>query len=140
MQTVRDGAGNRYLLLKRSEESSLVRDPDTGDERYLDNADLAPVEGASELAVAATEIDAPVRRLLSAVHDDEGLGLLVVLSTRGALPVRELLDIDDSCESDLHGLLAELQAAGLIEEREIAGERGYATTDRAENALSSIRE
>lgn len=140
MQTVRDGAGNRYLLLKRSDESSLVRDPDTGDERYLDNAALAPAEGASELAVAAAEIDAPVRRLLSAVHDDEGLGLLVVLSTRGPLPVRALLDLDDSCESDLHGLLAELQAAGLIEEREIAGERGYVTTDRAENALSSLRE
>lgn len=140
MQTVRDGAGDRYLLLKRSEESSLVRDPDTGETRYLDNDDLAPADGVSALETAAGEIDEPVRRLLSAVHDDEGLGLLVVLSARGPLPVREVLGLDDSCESDLHGLLVELQAAGLIDDREIAGERGYATTDRAEDALSSLRD
>lgn len=138
MQTVRDDAGNRYLLLKHSDESSLVRDPDTGEKRYLDNADLSPAEGVSVLSVAAAEVDGSVRRVLSAVHDDDGLGLLVVLSQRGPLPVRELLDLGDDCESDLHGLLGELAAAGLIEERRIAGERGYGTTDLAEDALSSL--
>jgi len=31
--------GDRYLLVKRSGESSLVRDPETGTERYLDTVD-----------------------------------------------------------------------------------------------------
>ncbi|MFY4816290.1 DUF7346 family protein, partial [Haloarcula sp. AONF1] len=34
MQTVRDGDGETYLLVKRSAESSRVRDPATGAERY----------------------------------------------------------------------------------------------------------
>ncbi len=139
MQTVRDGDGTRYLLLKRSEGSSLVRDPDSGEQRYLDNDELSPAEGASPLETAAEEVDEPIRRLLGAVHDDRTLGLLLVLDAGGPLSVRELLGIDALCESDLHGTVAELRAAGLLEEREVGGERGYATTERAERALSSLR-
>jgi hypothetical protein len=139
MQTVRDGDGTRYLLLKHSEGSSLVRDPDSGEQRYLDNDELSPAEGASPLETAAEEVDEPIRRLLGAVHDDRTLGLLLVLDAGGPLSVRELLGIDALCESDLHGTVAELRAAGLLEEREVGGERGYATTERAERALSSLR-
>lgn len=139
MQTVEDGSGTRYLLLKRSGESSLVREPDSGEERYLDNADLSPAEGVSVLETAAEEIEEPLRRLLSAVHDDRTLGFLLLLDAGGPMAVRELLGIDALCESDLHGTLAELRAAGLIEEREVGGERGYGTTDLATDALSSLR-
>jgi hypothetical protein len=139
MQTVRDGDGTRYLLLKRSGESSLVRDPDSGEQRYLDNDELSPAGGSSPLETAAAEVDEPVRRLLGAVHDDRTLGLLLVLDTAGPLSVRELLGIDALCESDLHGTVAELRAAGLLEEREVGGERGYATTDLTSGALSSLR-
>lgn len=139
MRTVRDESGTRYLLLKRSSDSSLVRDPDSGEERYLENAALSPVEGVSALETAAGEIEVPVRRLVSAVHDDRTLGLLLVLDAAGPLSVRELLDIDALCESDLHGTLAELRAAGLIEEREVGGERGYGTTELASDALTSLR-
>lgn len=139
MRTVEDGSGTRYLLLKRSGDSSLVRDPASGEERYLDNAELSPAEGVSALETAAKEVDEPIRRLLSAVHDDRTLGFLLVLDTRGPTSVRELLGIDALCESDLHGTLAELRAAGLLEEVEVAGERGYATTERATDALSSLR-
>lgn len=141
MRTVRDENDNRYLLLKRSSGSSLVRDPSSGEERYLDNAELSPAEGTSALETAAREIDEPIRRLLRAVHDDRTLGFLLLLERRGPLSVRELLDIDAVCESDLHGTLAELRAAGLLEEREVAGagERGYATTDLGADALVSLR-
>jgi hypothetical protein len=139
MQTVRDGDGTRYLLLKRSGGSSLVRDPDSGEERYLENDELSAIEGVSALETAAEAVDEPVRRLVSAVHDDRTLGLVLLLDTAGPLAVRELLGIDAVCESDLHGTLAELRAAGLIEEREVAGERGYGTTDRAGEALASLR-
>ena len=35
MQTVRDADGETYLLVKRSGDSSRVRDPGTGEERYV---------------------------------------------------------------------------------------------------------
>ena len=139
MRTVTDESGTRYLLLKRSGESSLVRDPDSGEERYLDNGELSPAEGESVLETATAEVDEPIRRLVSAVHDDRTLGLLLVLESGGPLSARELLGIDALCESDLHGTLAELRAAGLIEERDVSGERGYGTTDLATDALSSLR-
>ncbi|WP_122090682.1 DUF7346 family protein [Halalkalicoccus subterraneus] len=139
MQTVEDVDGSRYLLLKRSEGSSLVRDPGTGEERYVETDSLSAIEGASALELAASEVDEPVRRLLRAVHDDRTLGLLCLLDT-GARPVRELLSLDSLCESDFHGLVTELRAAGLIEECEVAGERGYRTTETAREALSSLRD
>ena len=49
MRTV-DYDGDRYLLVKRSDESSLVRDPETGETAYLANDRLTPVDGESPLA------------------------------------------------------------------------------------------
>lgn len=117
MQTVEDTNEKRYLLLKRSGESSLVRDPGTGEERYVENSALSPVAGASPLETAANEVPSELRRFLRGVHDDRTLGLLILLDSQGPLPVRELLEFDSLCESDFHGTIAELRAAGLLEER-----------------------
>ena len=138
MQTVEDDDGSRYLLLKRSSDASLVRDPETGEERYVENGELSRV-GESALETAASEVDEPTRRLLRALHDDRTLGLLLFLDAGGPRSVRELLSFDTLCESDFHGTVTELRAAGLLEEREVAGERGYGTTELAETALSSLR-
>lgn len=138
MQPVEDADGRRYLLVKRSGESSLVRDPTTGEETYRPNDDLEPV-AASGLELAAEAVPAPVRRVLTAVHDDRGLGLLLALDARGPTGVRTLLDRTDLCESDLHGLLGEFRAAGLVAEADAAGERGYRTTDLASEALDALR-
>lgn len=139
MRSVRDESGKRYLLVKESAESSRVRDPATGEERYLPNDELEPVEGSSPLATAATAVPAPVRAVASAVPDDRAMGLLVELDTQGPLGVRTLLARYDLCESDLHGLLAEFRAAGLVTEVEVAGERGYETTTTASDALAHLR-
>jgi hypothetical protein len=139
MQTVEDDAGDRYLLVKRSGESSLVRDPETGAEQYRDNTDLAPVDDAAALAVASRGVPPSVRRVLAAVRDERSLGLLLELTDRGPLPVRELLDAYDLCESDLHGTLAEFRAAGLVTETHVDGERGYDATDLANDAASRLR-
>lgn len=138
MQTVEDAEGRRYLLVKRSGESSLVRDPERGVEEYRPNEELTPVE-ASPLELAASAVPATVRRVLIAIHDDRGLGLLLALDARGPVAVRDLLDRTDLCESDLHGLLGEFRAAGLVAEAEVAGERGYRTTDDASEALAALR-
>lgn len=139
MQSVRDEDGNRYVLLKRSAESSRVRDPGTGEERYLPNEELTPDE-ASPLAVVAGGLPAAVRRAVLACPDDRALGLLVELVDRGPTSVRTLLDAYDLCESDLHGLLAEFRAAGLLVETTVAGERGYEPTTDAREAVGRLRD
>jgi len=130
--------GDRYLLLKRSGDSSLVRDPETGDERYLPNDELT-VTGDSPLTVAAAAVPRPQRRLLAAVHSERILGLLLELDGDGPIAVRELLGRYDLCESDLHGRIGELRAAGLVEEAEVGGERGYAATELTHEALAALR-
>jgi hypothetical protein len=139
VQPVEDADGRRYLLVKRSGESSLVRDPATGREEYRPNDRLAPVE-TSGLELAAEAVPDGVRRVLTAVRDDRSLGLLVALDARGPTGVRTLLDRTDLCESDLHGLLAEFRAAGLVAETEVAGERGYRTTETASDAIACLRD
>ncbi|WP_144799894.1 DUF7346 family protein [Halorubrum depositum] len=139
MQTVRDADGDTYLLVKRSAESSRVRDPATGAERYVDNDELRVVDGESPLATAASGIPASVRKAMRAVHDDRSLGLLAVVVDEGPLPVIELLDATDLCESDLHGTVTELRAAGLIDEVDVDGRRGYVATDDASEAIALLR-
>lgn len=138
MQTVRDAAGKRYLLVKRSGESSRVRDPKTGEEQYRSNDELT-FEGASPLVTAAAAVPDAVRRVLTATHDDRSLGLLVEMADRGPLSVVALLDSYDLCESDLHGLLGEFRAAGLLTETRVHGERGYDATETTRDAVSHLR-
>jgi hypothetical protein len=54
--------------------------------------------------------------------------------------VRTLLDAYDLCESDLHGLLAEFRAAGLVAEARVAGERGYEATEATHDAVARLRD
>ncbi|AGB32581.1 hypothetical protein C488_12983 [Natrinema pellirubrum DSM 15624] len=138
MNTVEDDTGKRYLLRKRSEGASLVRDPETGNECYIRNDRLEAVDQTA-LETAAQSVPDPVLTLLTNVHDAETLGLLIELTERGPLGVRTLLDAYDFCESDLHGRLTVLSAAGLLEETEVAGERGYRVTADCETALETIR-
>ncbi|WP_096394058.1 hypothetical protein [Halorubrum trapanicum] len=139
MQTVRDSDGETYLLVKRSAESSRVRDPATGAERYVDNEEISVVDGESPLATAASGVPEPVRRTLGAVRDDRSLGLLAVVVDEGPIAAVDLLDAADMCESDLHGTLTEFRAAGLVDEAEVAGQRGYEATPVAVEALGLLR-
>jgi hypothetical protein len=129
--------GDRYLLLKRSTDESLVRDPETGETRHLPTDDLT-VTGDPPLATAAGRVPEPTRRVVAAVHSEAALGLLVELDERGPLGVRELLGVTERCESDLHGLVGELQAAGMVAETEVDGERGYRLTDGARAGLLTL--
>ena len=139
MRTVETDDGERLLLLKESSDASLVRDPKTGEERYVEADRLSEPQGASPLAVAAGGVPEPVRRLLTAVHDEQSLGLVMELADRGPVAVVDLLGAYDLCESDFHGLLSELRAAGLVEEARVAGERGYDATETAEEAVELLR-
>lgn len=136
MRTVTDADGRRYLLVKRSADASLVRDPCTGEERYVDTDDLTVAE-ESPLVAAGRSLPEDARAALP-VEDDRLLGLVVAVDRRGPVGVRTLLDGYDLCESDLHGALAELQAAGLLAETRVGGERGYRTTEAAADALAAV--
>lgn len=136
-RTVEDEDGTRYVLEKQSAESSRVRNPETGERLHLPNDRLEPVE-ESPLTTATRGVPEGVVALLASVPDRRGLGLLIEIEARGPTAVRTLLDAYDLCESDLHGLLAELRAAGLLTEARVAGERGYATTESAREALESL--
>jgi len=138
MQTVRDAAGDRYLLVKRSAESSRIRDPDTGEEEYRPN-DALTFESKAPLSVRAAAVPDPIRRVVAAAHDDRSLGLLIELADRGPLSAVELLSTTDLCESDLHGLLTEFRAADLAVETSVHGERGYDATDTTREAIASLR-
>ncbi|MWG36441.1 DUF7346 family protein [Halomarina oriensis] len=138
MRTVHDDDGQRYLLVKRSSESSLVRHPETGEERYVPNDRLTVDDSTDPLSLAAGAVSGPVRRVLSACRDDRALGLLLELDRRGPVPARALLEYD-LCESDVLGLVGEFRAAGLVVEAAAAGERGYDLTDDAREALAVLR-
>jgi hypothetical protein len=137
MRTVETSDGTRYLLVKRSSESSRVRDPATGEEQYLPNADLSPVD-AGPLETAAAAVPDATRTLVTATHDERALGLLLELRRRGPVAVRDLLGDYDLCESDVLGILTEYRVAGLVDEAEVAGERGYRLTDEGDAALDPL--
>ncbi|MCG1002562.1 MULTISPECIES: hypothetical protein [Halobacterium] len=140
MRTVRDDDGHRYLLLKQSSDSSLVRDPETGDERHLPNDNLEPVDGEAPLTALASAVPEPARRVVAGCHDDWHLGLLVDLADRGPLAAREMLGAYDACESDFLGGVTELRAAGLLEEATVNGERGYRLTETGEAGIERLRD
>ena len=136
MKAVEHG-DERYLLVKQSSESSRVRDPATGEERYLPNEELTVLDDGP-LETAAAAVEGPLRALLRATNDDRGLGLLVELHTDGPLAVRDLLARYDLCESDALGLVTEFRVAGLVSETTVAGERGYALTDQGREAVDAL--
>ncbi|MFP9061041.1 hypothetical protein ACLI4R_10975 [Natrialbaceae archaeon A-chndr2] len=139
MNVVVDTDGTRYLLLKRSSDSSLVRDPETNVTKHVDNDRLEHLEGESPLETAARAIPDDIRTLILATPDERTLGLLVELADRGPLGVRELLETTDFCESDLHGRLTLLTAAGVLAETQVGGERGYRTTESMRQTLETLR-
>ncbi len=137
MRTV-EHEGKQYLLLTKSGDSSRVRDPETGDQRYVPTDELTMLD-ADPLETAASAISDPVRRLVRAAHSDQMLGLVLELRAKPR-PARELMDAYSLCESDALGLVTELRAAGLVEETTVAGERGYQLTETGAQAVETLLE
>lgn len=135
MRTVRGVEGERYRLLKRSAESTLVRDLETGERRHVPNDRLTEPTGLDSLRAAAAWAPEALREQLPDPPDDRALGLLVALET-GPLRVRTVLDATELCESDLLGLAGELRSAGLVAATTVDGEPGYELTPAARDVLS----
>lgn len=140
MRTVRAPDGDHFVLIKESDDSSLVRDPETGETTHLPNDDIEPVSGESPLDSLAAAVPDDARRVVTACHDDWLLGLLVDLADRGPLAAREMLGEYDTCESDLVGGINELRAAGLVAETTVHGHRGYELTETGESGIEYLRD
>lgn len=135
---VRHRDGTLYYLVKRSTEASLVREVDTEHYQYVPNGLLEEFDAeteADEVQGRRTpdpeQLDELYRRF--DIHDPRVPELLEYFGPE-PVRVRTLLAKTTFCESDLHGLLGELTAAGVLEERRIAGERCYSLTTEAKNA------
>jgi hypothetical protein len=138
VQVVEDVDGTRLVVLRRASDAWRVRDPATGDERDVDPAAVEAVEEASPLALVARRLDDDARRLVRAARDDRALGLLVYLDD-APRATRALLDETALCESELHGLLAEFRAGGLVAETRVDGRRGCELTAAGRAALDRLR-
>lgn len=136
MQSVRYD-GDVYVLVKESAESSLVRNPDTGEETYVPNDELEALDSPA-LETRAAAVPESVRVVLRVAHDDRSLGLLLDLHENGPRPVRDMLTDYSFCESDLLGLLTECRAAGVVEEVTAAGEPGYALTSTGDRGVAKL--
>lgn len=140
MKTVRDDRGNHYLLLKESDEASLVRDPHTGNECYVGNDRLEPVEGVSTMETMARRLSKQIRSLVACVHDDDTLGLVMYLAERGPVSATTLIESTTRCESDLNGQLSTLRAAGIVEATTVGSEPGYRLTDAGATGVEALVE
>jgi len=131
MRAVRGPGGDPVLVVEHAPDRSRICDPREGACRTVPTDDLAPVEGDPLAAVG--------RAILGAagplpVAGDAAAGVLADLES-GPRSVRRMLDAYGLCESDLHGLLAELAAADLVAETTAGGRRGYELTEDARVAL-----
>lgn len=137
MRTVRADDGAQYLLRKQSGDASLVRDPATGEERYIDTDRLELRGESPPLETIGATVPDDTRAEIG-VTDDRALGLLVVLDRHGPIAAVDLVGFTELCESDLNGLLTGLRAGGLVESVSDPV-LGYELPSQAQSQLSSAR-
>lgn len=126
MRTVEDREGGKHLLLKHSASTSLVQNLQTGERTYVPTDDLRPVE-ADPLRVAGRALEDEIR---TEIPDERTAGLFRLLDN-GMTSVRTLLEQTDLCESELFGMLRELEAAGVVEREETREDATYTVTTDA---------
>lgn len=138
MRTVTGPDGTRYVVRERRPDVWVLTDPSSGETTTAPPEDLTLVDGVDPLEIAASAVANPLRTLVLTVPDERALGLLVELRARGPTPVRTIVEWTDRCESDLHGLLTSLRAAGVIEETTRNGTQAYALTDDGATAIDEL--
>lgn len=130
--------GQTHLVVDRRSGQVRLRKLSTGEERWEAPSGLTPVDTLDlEIVGAETKMASGD---LSGVHTTRGVGLVALLAQAGAVSVRDLLEFTHCCESDLNGLLAELQAGGVVESAAIEGHRSYRLTDASAHELDEFSE
>jgi|AntRauTorcE11898_2_1112593.scaffolds.fasta_scaffold33982_2 hypothetical protein len=130
MRVVTDG-NCHYVLQRIVDDDCHVRTLPSGETTTMPTASLSPADTDAALGTVDDN-------LVDDVGSNAAAGLLLELVVDGPTSARGLLDRFDVCESDLHGTVAELRAAGLIEPTTVYGERGYRAIIDGSQRLESL--
>jgi hypothetical protein len=130
--------GRWGVVLESDGAECRIRELRSGNSRWVPHSSLSSTHTAS-LHQVGQEVPDPVRASVAAIRTPRGWGLTLVVGAASPVAVRELLEATTECESDLNGLLAELEAGGILERSELGGERAYELSDPGASAVESVR-
>lgn len=137
MRLARGSESEWVVVLKTEGTQCRIRDLVSGDTRRVAESTLSSAQTASLQEIGHLVPDS-ARPPVSAIRTAPGWGVVLVVGAASPVAVRELLDATTACESDLNGLLAELEAGGVLDRTEIAGERAYELSDAGASAVEFV--
>lgn len=132
------GPEGAWVVLREIESDQCrIREVNSGESRWVRRTEVSIVDGVSLRRIGEAAPDEP-RELESVIRTARGWGLVLVVGAASPVSVRALLERTSECESDLNGLLTELEVGEMLERTEIAGERAYKLTETAKNAVEAL--
>jgi hypothetical protein len=129
--------GQWVVVLRAGRDHCRIRELISGEVRKVSPSTL-DAENEARLHDIGQAAPGPVQPTDSAVQTVRGWGLVLVVGAASPVSVRSLLAATDECESDINGLLAELEAGGLLERTEVTGERGYELSPRGTRRVEAL--
>lgn len=128
------------ILIKASQESSLIFIPDTNNYQFVPNTKLKPSKqaGIEPLGMLIKNKAAEEDIQIPTVNAT-ALGFLFDIQKHTPIPVQEVSNRYTLCESNLLGLVSELQATNLLTRTSSNGITYYKLTDKARQFTSRLR-
>lgn len=129
--------GEWVAILAVESDRCRIRQLGSGDSRWVPKSTLSSSDTASLQEIGRAVPDS-VRGSVSPIRTARGWGLALVVGAASPVTVRAMLATTTECESDLNGVLAELEAGGILERTEVAGERAYELSETGASTLESV--
>lgn len=125
------------MLLEIESNQCRIREVTSGESTWVKRSGISITDDVS-LRRIGEAAPATTRDIESAIGTARGWGLVLVVGAASPVSVRALLDTTTECESDLNGLLTELEVGDILERTDVAGERGYQLTETASNVVETV--
>lgn len=125
------------MLLETESNRCRIREVTSGESRWVKSAELSITDSVALARIGEAAPETP-REIESAIRTPRGWGLVLLVGAASPVSVRALLDTTSECESDLNGLLTELEAGDILERTAVAGERGYQLTETASIEVETV--
>lgn len=125
------------VILEVEGQRCRIRDVLSGDTRWVAHSTLT-IPDAAALEDIGQLTPQSARQAVSAIRTARGWGVVLVVGAASPVPVRELLAATTECESDLNGLLAELEAGGVLDRTAVGGERAYELSGTGRSAVHGL--
>lgn len=133
------GPNGRWVVVLQVDSGHChVREVLSGETRWVRRGDLSIVEEASLRAIGERLPDAS-RPSIDAIRTDRAWGLVVLGATASPVSVRAILSATSECESELNGLLAELEAGDVLTRTEVDTGRAYELGETGTVAVEGLR-